>query len=253
MTFAAARRTGRLYAGVNWWLSERARDVVRWPVEVLRQAPARSTRLAATLAGGPSKPLGLWLAVATVRALDLAGLPEVAEAVVRATTRATPLEPAEAAAAASVMGPDAVRWHEVRVAEGGVLRIAFHFNKQRAFTLWHTINLPSKGNHTRANMGILVHELVHVYQYEQLGSAYLPEAVHAQHMPEGYDYGKELGLLRDRSDGKRFCDYNREQQAQIVQDFYDALHGRDAGDATRGSTALACYRPFIGEMQLGLL
>jgi len=49
-------------------------------------------------------------------------------------------------------------------------------------------------------------------------------------------------LRQARSEGKRFCAFNREQQASIVQDYYLQLcHGWDATD----------YEPFIAEMRAG--
>jgi hypothetical protein len=88
---------------------------------------------------------------------------------------------------------------------------------------------------------MLVHELVHVLQHERVGSVYIPEALRAQRH-EGYDYGGPEGLRRALEQGKRYADFNREQQAQIAQDYYLALRRqRDA----------SAYEPFIADLRAG--
>ncbi len=109
----------------------------------------------------------------------------------------------EIVAASKVLGPDAVRYSAVRVAEGRVLRLIFKINSNRAFTLFHTINLPETGHHSRGNLDLLVHEMVHVYQFEQVGSVYIWEALRAQ-KTNGYSYGGWEQLARDRENGQRF-------------------------------------------------
>ncbi len=49
-----------------------------------------------------------------------------------------------------------------------------------AFAVFHTINLPATGRHARDHLDIVLHELVHVYQYERAGSRYFAEALLAQ-------------------------------------------------------------------------
>jgi hypothetical protein len=117
----------------------------------------------------------------------------------------------------------------------------FKLRGDRAFDTFYTINLPRRGPHARESLDILIHELVHVYQYERVGSVYGVESLYAQRTT-GYDYGGPEGLRQALSAGKHFCAFNREQQAQIVQDYYLLLcQGADAPD----------YGPFIAEMQAG--
>jgi hypothetical protein len=249
------------------WLAGRLADVARWAVNLLRDLPVRAGRLAMTLWAGlagpfrypawilerlaePNPPTATRLVKATLlrvlawllrllsRLADLVGLPELVEWVLRAIARDTPLTPAEIAAAASVLGPDALRWEEIRVAEGGLLRLIFARNEGRAFTVFHTIAIPSTGYSSRANLPILVHELVHVYQHERAGSVYMGEAIYAQ-QTVGYDYGDADGLRRVRDVGKCYRDFNREQQAQIVQDYFCRCQSDED---------VAAYEPFIAEM-----
>jgi hypothetical protein len=174
--------------------------------------------------------MGSWLGGALAGIVDFLRLPVLLEPLVRAVTRATPLAAAELAAGKEMLGEDALRWEKVRIARGGLLRFVFRWNGGRAFTLWHTINLPESGGHSRANLSIVVHELVHVLQYELVGSAYIGQALHAQ-ATTGYGYGGRDGLRRDRAAGKSYREYKREQQAQIVQDcFSRRTLGEDVED-----------------------
>ncbi len=142
-----------------------------------------------------------------------------------------------------MLGPNAVRYQDVRIAEGGVLKWVFARNGQRAFATFHTINLPRRGLHQRSNTDIVVHEIVHVYQYERAGSRYFAEALVGQH-EDGYNYGGPEGLKAALSQGKQLKHFNREQQAQIAQDYYAAL--RSHGDVT-------AYVPFIRQLREGAL
>lgn len=252
------------------WLAERLEDTAKWLANGIRFLPRRIGRVLMTLifalvALVTFIPIGVrvwrrggrtnfvaWLrsrlrhgamrAVQLVlEALDIIGAPELFALFWRALTRATPLTGAEIAAAAGVLGPFALRYHDIRVAEGGILRPIFRLNGSRAFATFHTINLPNQGDHQRANMDIVLHELVHVFQYERAGSRYFAEALLAQ-QAEGYGYGGPAGLLAARAQGKRLRDFNREQQAQIVQDYY--MHLRHGWDA-------AAYEPYIEELRTG--
>lgn len=76
-------------------------------------------------------------------------------------------------------------------------------------------------------LDLLIHELVHVWQYQQFGSVYIYHALKAQKSNEGYDYGGITGLWQGRVALKDLIDFNFEQQGDIVQDYY--LLKRKAG------------------------
>jgi hypothetical protein len=61
----------------------------------------------------------------------------------------------------------------------------------------------------------LVHECVHVWQYQHLGSRYAAEALSAQARvkPSAYRWTDELGRGR-----AHWRDFNREAQAQLIED-----------------------------------
>ena len=63
------------------------------------------------------------------------------------------------------------------------MAVVFKINGDRAMTLFRTINLPAKGHHSRGHLKLLVH----VKQFEKVGSVYLAQAVRAQ-KTEGYKY-----------------------------------------------------------------
>jgi hypothetical protein len=65
-------------------------------------------------------------------------------------------------------------------------------------------------------LATLVHEAVHIWQYERVGAAYIPRALRAQHSPAGYDYGGGAAVSRARS----LWAFNYEQQADIVADYW---------------------------------
>ncbi|MEL6717261.1 MAG: hypothetical protein AAFP82_00945 [Bacteroidota bacterium] len=72
---------------------------------------------------------------------------------------------------------------------------------------------------------ILIHELVHVWQYQHLGAAYIPRALWAQRTQEGYNYGGVTALQMAIQTNKKFWEFNYEQQGDIVADYFRISHG----------------------------
>jgi len=72
------------------------------------------------------------------------------------------------------------------------------------------------------DMGWLIHELTHVWQYQHQGPIYLWRAVWAQiTLGSGaYGYGWEAGLQAAAADGKTLTDFNPEQQGEIARHYY---------------------------------
>lgn len=73
----------------------------------------------------------------------------------------------------------------------------------------------------------IIHELCHVWQFEEDGPFYMAEAIHAQAWGAGYEYGDEPGLLNAINNNPGlsmedvFDTFNPEQQAQILEDYYE--------------------------------
>jgi hypothetical protein len=155
-----------------------------------------------------------WVGTRLIDLLEIAGVGEVAETVnefVKFNTRA--LSSREVAIAHKVFGKS-IDLALVRIDERAVLGPAI---SKRAFTSFHTINAWGK-----LEDSVLVHELTHVWQYEKAGAIYMAQALHAQ-IQRGvgaYDYGGPDGLRAARAKGMHLTSFNREEQAQIVQDFY---------------------------------
>jgi phage-related protein len=81
----------------------------------------------------------------------------------------------------------------------------------------------------------MIHELCHVWQYNDTGAFYMSEAIHAQTFGDGYNYGYsdsengergEDDLLNAINDNPNLDNrevfelFNREQQAQIIMHYY---------------------------------
>ncbi|HYO55292.1 hypothetical protein [Archangium sp.] len=92
-------------------------------------------------------------------------------------------------------------------------------NGSRAFVLGNTLNVPSP-DYDALQRGekswLLVHECIHIWQYQHHGLGYVVESLWAQLFGDGYDYVKALRA------GKPWRKMNPEQQAQLIQ---DAFHG----------------------------
>jgi hypothetical protein len=250
------------------WVAERLRDLSMWPINLVRDFPVRLSRLAGTVwrgvwgiilflpelwqaAQGANFKGWLirqggrfcnWLHQFVTQLFDLIGGPELIQFVMHFFARSTPLTSAEINMIASVLGPDALRFGDVRVVEGGIFDWIFKVNGNLAFATWHSINLPRTGRHTRQNLPIVVHELTHVFQYENVGSRYLGEAIYMliKTKRDCYNYGGRTGLQEACENGKCYCEFNREQQAKITQDFYDL--------STQGKDVTA-YEPFITQVR----
>ncbi len=98
-----------------------------------------------------------------------------------------------------------------------------------AFVVGNTVRVlrrhaPPPGRPLPASL--LVHELVHCWQYQRGGRAYLSRALAAQAWGEGYDFVRALEA------GRPWAALNPEQQAALVE------HGHAAG-------ALDGARPFV--------
>ena len=198
--------------------------------------PERSSR------GLPNKLLIRWV----FKAFDLLLGPRLFQLFWHLGTRVTRLTEMELEAASAVFGPSAIRYDSVRIAEGRLLSLVFKRNKSRAFTTFHTINLPYSGHHAREHLNILIHELVHVCQFEVAGSIYIPQGLRAQRSKEGYNYGDPDKLVRDREGGKRYRDYNREQQGKIAEDYYDRVVAQSLPES---DTLRQAYEPLMDELR----
>ena len=66
--------------------------------------------------------------------------------------------------------------------------------------------------------------MVHIWQYQLFGAVYIYFAWKAQISKEGYDYGKAQALVAGVKNSKLFYEFNFEQQAEIIQDYFCSLN-----------------------------
>ena len=158
------------------------------------------------------------------------------------------LTDAERKASELVHGEHLVPYWEVRVDEGSwMVKLGKWINslsdptaQERAITTMHIIQAPKD-----IDLETIVHELTHVVQYEKVGAVYMPQALHGQASEKGYDYGDLTGAIID---GKHYRDFNREQQAQIAEDYYIVKTTGKPGYYQGTEEEL---EPFIEEMRKG--
>lgn len=172
--------------------------------------------------------------------LDLCAFLEIMDLlwqIIKFNTRS--LTSTEEQEARSVFGKN-INYSKVRIDEYSLLSwIGAKINRCSCMgvTTFHTINFSRKIRSEAGNsdMKWLIHELTHVAQMEHEGSKYLVEAIYAQ-AAEGYAY--KLGSR------PHLREYNREQQASIVADYYIT---RSSGGST------AAYDLYIAELRAGEL
>lgn len=178
-------------------------------------------------------------------------------------TSVYPLTEGEIQVASQIFPADSIRFGAVRIAKGRLLNFTSWFHRNRLFVIFRTINLPKYTGDSRPRLDKMIHELTHVYQFEVIGSIYMYQALRAQKEKDGgkyfgYKYGednKEWEQLElDRKDGKKFYNYNREQQAEITRHYYKyILEENGLPEGANKSSALKAYEPFIEELIKGEL
>ena len=109
---------------------------------------------------------------------------------------------------------DSLALYNIRIVEGPAGLYSL-ISSDRQFTLDNTIYF--KTLPVDSNLDILVHESVHVWQYQHQGVRYSIEAISAAEyygVNVAYDWEKEI------NDHKDWPDFNREAEAEIMQDIY---------------------------------
>lgn len=228
-----------------YWCGERAVSLWLWPLNLMRDFLVRGRRLRQTChtAVTHKPPLRKTLHLLVVQLFDLFGGPELAQIFLRLLAHTTPLTAAETAVIRDIIGLQ-MRFVDVRLAEGGLTKWIFRVNGNLAFTAWHTIFLPQTPARSRQNTALLVHEMTHVYQYEQVGTRYMTEAIYMLITTRRncYQYGGSAGLAQAHAQQLSLADFNREQQAQIAQDYFCLqIAGED----------VTSYLPYVDELQHG--
>jgi hypothetical protein len=182
----------------------------------------------------------LWVGCLITKPLDLFAFPQIIDLLWRIIKlNSRNLTPREKEEVFIVFG-DSINYSKVTIDEYSLIAwIGAKINKRlwMGVTTFHTINFNRKIRTAAGSpdMKWLIHELTHIAQMERVGSRYLVEAFYAQ-ATEGYNYTP--------GEKPHLCDYNREQQASIVADYYlKRAHG----------VPTAAYEPYIAELRVGKL
>ncbi len=149
-----------------------------------------------------------------------------------ATAGKRPLNDRERTAAKLVFGAS-LDLDRVRVAESPIFGAGGY-----ARTPFETVYFPPDAQKSATYLPWLIHELTHVWQ-TQHGVSVLTKTLTALRGASAYVYGGEEQLRRDAASGKKFTDYNTEQQATILANYYVAL--------TTGLDVSA-YAPFVRQV-----
>jgi uncharacterized protein DUF4157 len=182
-----------------------------------------------------------WAGEYFMHALETVGTGEFLQFLWARANRLAPLNSEQIGAAQEVHPPGLIPYSLVRVDYNSIVaRLAALFSgggtsiweqivgsagaSHRAVTTMHVIHV----GHTMES-ALAVHELTHVGQYELVGAMYMAQALYAQQFGQGYDYNQLHGsLAASVAAGATYADFNREQQAQICEDYYCVTHGLSA-------------------------
>ncbi len=154
----------------------------------------------------------LWFAELFILILEVFGIGELYETITDfLKTKTRPLADWEVKMATSIYG-DSINYQLVRIDEtawAGPKQ--FHF----CYVSFNLINSWKPMSHH-----ILIHELMHIWQYQRMGAIYMVRALSAQHTKMGYNYGG-IDAIRAKMDiGETLLDFNFEQQADVVADCF---------------------------------
>ena len=226
-------------------------------LDILRYMPVRLTRLAEHFAQGikvlnvdkvqPQSTgkalirISNWWLEFFMMILDCLGFSELYETLfdfIKINTRG--LQDWEKELAVQIFG-NSINYSRVRLDE---YAIAGPKQKKICYVSFYLIN--SWG---RMQNSLLLHELMHVWQYQKLGIVYIPRALKAQFIEEGYNYGGEEYLRRVKNANRGLEAFNLEQQAEIVSDYYLIRNGYQPRWGNGTLADLPVYEYFIAQLR----
>jgi hypothetical protein len=182
-----------------------------------------------------------WLAELFCYFVDVFGLGEIYESladIVKFNTR--PLLPAEVEKVEQIFGKT-LNTNRIRIDESAFLGPR---TKHFAYVSFYTINYWGD-----LSDDMFIHELVHIWQYKQLGSVYIPRALKAQFSSEGYDYGGLANLVLAIRSGRGLKHFNVEQQGDIIADYYRILSGNNPRWSVKSPQDLWVFEHLIGDLK----
>ncbi len=153
-----------------------------------------------------------WWLEFSVMTLSLFGVAEIYETItdfIKFNTRS--LTPWEKKLLKGIYG-QGINYNRVRIDNLGLIGPR---QFRMCYVSFYTIN--SWGNMSNP---LLVHEMMHVWQYQKMGAVYIPRALAAQNSKMGYNYGGLCALEEAIKSGQGLKAFNLEQQADIITDYY---------------------------------
>jgi hypothetical protein len=186
----------------------------------------------------PCRPAGVkeWTIDLMFYLLDIFGIAEIHQFVTKLFKwKIRRMNDEELALGKKVFG-DAIDFKKVRIDDSAVIGIE---TIAVAYVSFNTINYSRK-----IKKEIFIHELVHIWQYQKFGSVYMSRAIKAQKSNEGYDYGGIENLYKVMLDNGKLMDFNFEQQADIVEDYYKLIKNPSGTHPM----LYTVYRHFINEI-----
>lgn len=173
--------------------------------------------------------------------LDLFAVPEIYETLMDLSKWNTRALTKRERLIASVIFTDSINLDMVRIDDRAVIGPKWG---RFAYVSYHTIN-----SYGRISDAVLVHELMHVWQFTYLGSRYIINALLAQKSKDGYDYKGLARMHEVINERKTILDFNYEQQADIICDYYRVSVGKRAQWSTADREDLDSYQYFINQVQ----
>ena len=184
----------------------------------------------------------LWCGELLFLLMDLAGITECYEIGSHwLKPRSRPLQPQEITWARAIFG-NTIPYRRIRIDESahiGPRQYHFCYVSFCVINSWRA--MPP---------AVLIHELMHVWQFERYGSPYILRALLAQHTLMGYDYGGLIALQAARAQHLGFLPFNYEQQASIIEDLFRLQQQQTRGKAAADPAVLDAYRYFAGLLGL---
>jgi hypothetical protein len=225
--------------------------------DIIRLLPTRGLRIFAHLVDGSEKlgklkpgavkaadlslSIGMWWIELFVLCLDFLGIGELYEILMdwlKFNTR--PLKNWERHLAYEIFG-NALNYKRVRLDEWAFLGPP---QLRICYVSGYVINSWGKMSNTT-----LIHELVHIWQYQNIGLIYIPRALNAQHSKEGDNYGGLERLKQYKKEGKTIFSFNLEQQAEIISDYYNLKNGYPLQYGKATYSDLSVYEYFVNQVR----
>jgi len=185
--------------------------------------------------------LANWWIELMVYFLECFGLGEFYETLMDfAKFNARPLHQWEIELAKTVFG-DQINYRRVRIDEYAMLgprQIRFCYVSFNIINSWGPM-LNS----------LLLHEMTHIWQYQNMGAVYIPRALKAQYSNAGYNYGGVSNLKAHLLKNEGIFSFNLEQQGDIVADYYLIKDGYKPRWGKGDKKDLAVYEKLMEEIR----